>query len=372
VSDRFTIAIHPDVWPLFGHQNYSFSERWLDYLKSDGHITRLVDATKPDFFDRMLGCDGLLWWCAPVPPHAHYSRRMLLALNHAMPELICYPDWKTCWHADDKISQFYLLRTAGIPVPRTEVFWNKTDAIAFCEQAEYPLVLKLRTGYCSMNVRLLRNAREARKWIAALFETGLFALKEATPRARMILENLYDLAKLLTFGRVRKSSDGRDLHQSYIFVQEFIPGNDFDIRVTVIGAKAFAYRRWNRPDDFRASGSGLSDPNPAEINLDAVRFGFLVARRLRTQCLCVDLLRQGDRYLVSEISYFFGWRLRQPCPGYWEVGDDGELTWFNSIVNPELLILEDFLSILERKKSGATAVTAAPEQSNTNCHSERR
>jgi hypothetical protein len=351
VSDRFTIAVHPDVWPLFGHQHYSFAERWFEHLKSTGHVPRLVDATESDFFERLQGCDGLMWWFPPLPPHLRYAGRMLLALNHAAPQLTCYPDWRTCWHCDDKISQFYLLKAAGIPVPRTWVFWHYADATAFCENSNYPLVLKLSTGYCSIDVRLLRNAKEARAWIEALFGTGLFALKKATPRARLIRERAYDLLKLLTFGRLRTSSDGRDLHKNYLLVQEFIRENDFDIRITVIGVKAFAYRRWNRPKDFRASGSGITDCNPAEINLDAVRFAFFVARRLQTQCLCVDLLRREGSYLVSEISYFFGWRLKQPCPGYWELGENGKLKWFDSIIKPELLILEDFLSILARKHS---------------------
>ena len=362
---RFTIAVHPDVWPLYGEQGYSFSEQWLEHLEAAGHNTRRVDATTSDFFEKLQGCDGLMWWFPPLPPHMHYARRMLLALNHAMPRLTCYPNWQTCWHFDDKISQFYLLQAAGIPVPRTWVFWHDAEAIAFCERATYPLVLKLRTGSRSINVRLLQNANEARAWIEILFGSGVFAIRKATPRARLIRECTYDLLKLLTFGRLRAPSDGRDLQKNYLLVQEFISDNDFDIRITVVGRKAFAFRRWNRPNDFRASGSGMADYNPAEISHEAVRFGFLVARRLGTQCLCVDLLRQGDRYLVSEISYFFGWKGIKPCPGYWELSDSGELKWFDRIVQPELLMLEDFLFILAHKNSEFVAHPAPEDNTNS-------
>lgn len=47
--------------------------------------------------------------------------------------------------------------------------------------------------------------------------------------------------------------------KKYILFQEYLPDNEFDTRVTVIGNRAFAFRRFNRKKDFKASGSGEID-----------------------------------------------------------------------------------------------------------------
>lgn len=45
-------------------------------------------------------------------------------------------------------------------------------------------------------------------------------------------------------------------HKGYIYFQDFIPNNNYDTRVKVIGNRCAALRRYNRKNDFRASGSG--------------------------------------------------------------------------------------------------------------------
>ncbi len=44
--------------------------------------------------------------------------------------------------------------------------------------------------------------------------------------------------------------------KGYVYFQDFIPDNKFDIRIFVIGDKAYANLRKVRKNDFRASGSG--------------------------------------------------------------------------------------------------------------------
>ena len=41
----------------------------------------------------------------------------MAALEHGM-GIPVFPTWKTIWHFDDKIGQYYLLRAAGIPTCR--------------------------------------------------------------------------------------------------------------------------------------------------------------------------------------------------------------------------------------------------------------
>ena len=63
----------------------------------------------------------------------------------------------------------------------------------------------------------------------------------------------------------RLSGPRPESQRSYILWQEFIPDNQRDFRVTIIGRRyAFVFWRNNRPGDFRASGSGLIDYDVAD------------------------------------------------------------------------------------------------------------
>lgn len=95
-----------------------------------------------------------------------------------------------------------------------------------------------------------------------------------------------------------------DLQKGYLLIQEFLPDNSFDTCITVIGNRAFSSRRFNRPNDFRASGNGKIDWDRAQINLEieTIRLAFYVAQHLQTQSIAIDCLRRGDKYVITEIS----------------------------------------------------------------------
>jgi hypothetical protein len=246
---------------------------------------------------------------------------------------------------------------AGIPTARTWVFWERDRATEFCRTACYPLVIKLSSGIVSENVRLLRSFGEARYWIGRMFGSGLVALERPTVKGpRAAAGRVRRSLRLLLTGVPPGPGERSDLQKGYLLVQEFPPGNEFDTRVAVIGRRAFAFRRLNRPGDFRASGSGLREFEPAKIPPEAVRLAFRVAGRLRTQSLAVEALyRQGEVVLV-EISYYYESWLLHACPGHWELRgspEGGRLDWVEGQMRPEDAILEDFLTRVERRKTGA-------------------
>ena len=122
-------------------------------------------------------------------------------------------------------------------------------------------------------------------------------------------------------------------------------------RITVIGNRAFAFRRFNRPDDFRASGSGRRDEDPSQIDTDSVRLALRVAERLETQSVAVDVVYHGGTRVLTEISYYFEAWAVQACPGHWELrgtSSRGDLHWVEGHLAPEDAILEDFLSVVAR------------------------
>ena len=101
-----------------------------------------------------------MWWFAHLPVPRNFAKRLFPAIEHGL-KIPVFPGWNTYWHFDDKIAQNYLLQSAGIPIPNTEVFWRREEAIAFCRSAHYPLVIKLTSGITLENVLLLHTFTEA-------------------------------------------------------------------------------------------------------------------------------------------------------------------------------------------------------------------
>jgi hypothetical protein len=236
------------------------------------------------------------------------------------------------------------------------VFWFRGDAVKFCRQARFPMVIKLAGGITSENVRLLKSPEEAEYWIHRLFNEGTVSLERPTlggfAGAKKRVRNSL---RLLVKGLPPAPSRRSDLHLDYVLLQEFLPDNDHDTRVTVIGNRAFGFRRFNRPDDFRASGSGRIDWDHTKVDPAIVRLAFATARKLRSQSLAVDGMYRdgpgGREPVLVEISYYYeGWAIAE-CPGHWELRGEpetGELEWVPGHVRPQDAILDDFLALLDR------------------------
>lgn len=346
-----TVAVQPDHQLLTSGRYQSFSERWIGRLPGLGHQVRVVDLVRSDPLEQLAGTNALMWWFAHLPFPRNYARRLMAALNHGS-SFPTFPDFRTSWHFDDKVAQYYLLRTAGLPMPRTWVFWTQEDAREFCRSARYPLVLKLAGGITSTNVLMLATAKEAERWIRRLFGPGVTSLQQpSVRRPRSLVAGLVSSMNLVPSGQSRG-----DVQRGYFLVQEFLERNDYDTRAVAIGNRAYAYRRFNRPEDFRASGSGLRDPDRTKIDLDMVRLAFAAARSLGTQSIAVDGIYRGSEPVLTEVSYYYeGWILHEECQGHWVLHgapETGELEWKDERVRPEDAILDDFVAALSAGKGG--------------------
>jgi len=349
----WTIAIQPDDYtnPSVGKPDAS-SPRWAELLQTAGHQVRWVDVYQPDILQQLQGCHGFMWRWGHCGGMYRVARRLLPVIEREL-GLPTYPDQNTCWHYDDKIAQWYLLSAAGIPVPTTWVWYDERHAIEWARTAIYPLVLKLWGGAASTNVRLITSFEEAKFHIAKLFDNGVYSLDDMFSKPwKWGIQRFRSAVKLALTGiPPRIPWGGWELHKSYVFFQEFLPNNDFDTRVTVIGNRAFAFRRFNRDNDFRASGSGKIDYNPQAVDPAFIRLAFTVASKLKTQSCAIDGLYDGKEPVVGEISYtYVSWAIHD-CPGHWELDglpQTGNLVWKEGRMWPEEAQIQDFLERLAR------------------------
>jgi len=328
----------------------SFSDRWITYCTDNGIPFRRVNCLASDIMSQCEGLDGLLWhWAHGIPSDLLVARQIIAALMTK--NIVVFPNVATCWHYDDKVAQKYLLEAIGAPLIPTWIFTNQSDALRWIKTASFPKVFKLRCGAGSSNVRLVRSRNEAIALCRRAFGPGFPAVSGYLTDVRTRIRKTKITRDFwMKIGRAPKSIlNGivlqRQMHRErgYIYFQEFLPDNAFDTRITVIGDRAFGFMRANRPNDFRASGSGSIFYEPSKIDPRCVTIAFQVADQIGTQSLAFDFLFNSQHEpLIGEISYCYIPAAVQTCAGQW----DRQGIWHTGHLWPQDRIIEDVLTAI--------------------------
>jgi hypothetical protein len=329
------------------HRKGSYSDRWVAYCEEQGIPYKIVNCLASDIIQQLADASGLLWeWTLNDPSEQLIARQLLRAVE-AM-GIPVFPNTSTCWHYNDKIGQKYLLEAIGAALVPTYVFYNLADALCWIERASFPKVFKLSKGAGSQNVRLVHTAHEARGLTKQAMNKGFSPVpgytQDAQKRFRSARKRGYLFEALrrmpAVLAKIRQLKRDVVPERGYVYFQDFIPGQDFDTRVTIIGDRAFAYTRNVRPRDFRASGSGDINYDVERINMGCVRTAFEVAQKIGSQSLAFDfVLDEKRRPLILEVSYCYIAQLVYACQGHW----DEQLNWHTGHMWPQDAILTDFI-----------------------------
>lgn len=317
------VAIH--------HSPGSFSEIWIKYCQEQSVSYKIVNAYDSDIISQIEDCNVFMW-------HHHHSnyrdalfaKQLLFSLEQS--GKLVFPDCKTGWHFDDKLGQKYLFEALGIQAAPAWAFYDKTSAIAWAKGASYPKVFKLRSGAGSSNVKLVRSFGEACGLIKKAFGKGFLQnrgwdyVKESYAQFRA--RNKSFLSFFRSCGRLFFVNEFTRMHapeKGYIYFQDFVPNEGYDVRITVVGNRAIAFRRLVRQNDFRASASGFpiwdNENTPATI-LEAA---FALQKVMDAQTVSVDyvLSKTDGTPFVVEVSYGFGFpreagtSIPNTPTGYW-------------------------------------------------------
>lgn len=318
------------------HSKGLFSERWIAYCEANSINYKLVDCYGSDIIKQLSDCDALMWHFNHQSPKACKFAKQLLFSVQASGKKV-FPDYNTVWHFDDKVGQKYLLEAIDAPLAPSYVFYSKKDSLEWAARTDYPKVFKLRGGAGSEHVRMVRSNSEATRLINKAFGRGFKQydawnnLKERYRKYSLGKTDLWDVTKgILRLAHTTEYArvSGREI--GYVYFQNFIPGNDHDIRVVVIDNKAFAIKRMVRKNDFRASGSGSILYEKVHFDDDTIRLAFEVSEKLRAQCMTYDFVYFNGIPQIVEISYGFAMEGYDDCTGYW----GKNMTWNNGKFNP--------------------------------------
>jgi glutathione synthase/RimK-type ligase-like ATP-grasp enzyme len=335
------IAIH--------HRIGSFSEAWINYCKENNINYKIVNCYLNDIIVQLEGCDALMWH------HTHADYRDVLFANKLLfaveaMGIAVFPNFKTTWHFDDKVGQKYLLESVNAPLVPSYVFYDKKSALLWAKEALYPKVFKLRGGAGASNVKLVKSYSHCKRLINKAFSGGFSVFNNWKYFSERYFQFIAGKDSFLSVmkGLVRifiptDLSKMQGKEKGYIYFQEFIPNNSFDVRLIVIDDKAYGMKRLNRENDFRASGSNsfVYDELPEEL----LRIGFDVSHKLQLQTAAFDFIFDSyNQPLIVEVSFGYGTKGSSLCPGYW----DKDCNWHKGNFNPHGWMVENVIKEIQK------------------------
>lgn len=208
----------------------------------------------------------------------------------------------------------------------SNVFGTYEELLQFVEEKliDYPLVLKKSTGALSRNVLLVNTTSELKRKAKKLFQKDSLKMR---------------LIEYLRRIRHKHNYSGESLLRDKILVQKFISSISFDYKVLVYGNKCFVLKRNNRPNDFRASGSGLFEYQK-EISHDLLEEAFQTRIILKSPQLSVDIAeKDGKQYIFEFQALYFGTKTIEFAPFYFQRNIDS--SW--ELIEQTVLLEKEFV-----------------------------
>src|SRR5664279_4167064 len=276
----------------------SFSDRWIKYCDENQVSYKLVNCYDYDIVAQLNDCDGLMWhWNQNDYKAALFARQLTLSLEKK--GIKVFPNVNTAWHHDDKLGQKYLLESIDAPLVKSYVFFSKKDAMDWLDTTTFPKVFKLRGGAGSVNVSLAKTKDKAKSLINTAFGKGFshidrfsrlkdrFWVLKRDKNKSAIRGVLSGFARIVIPTEVEKFSHNE---KGYIYFQDFLPANEYDTRLVVIGNRCFGVRRYCRKGDFRASGSGIKAYEPELFDKSSIDIAFKITKKLKAQSVAFDFI----------------------------------------------------------------------------------
>ena len=272
-----------------------------------------LDINNFDFWEKIKSCDFFLAKFAQIDDDLHLMSEIVPIINLYL-KIPCFPNYNTVWHYDDKVRQYYLLKQFDFPVVESYIFWDKKRALDWAESINYPVVFKLKGGAGSVNVSLVKSKRVAKKIVRKSFGKGIhpywYALYGKFKAFNWDYQKIFKYFLRPYYKQYFKDANAfpnYSRHKNYVYFQKYMPNNDYDTRVAILGKRAWAFKRFNRKNDFRASGSNMYDTRRDQINKQMIHIAFDVSEKLGFQSMAFDFVyNENKEPVILEISYTYG------------------------------------------------------------------
>ena len=259
---------------------------------------KLIEVDRDGWMEALRGCGLFIWRPTMGDPSEMAEIRTKIPFIEAM-GIPCFPNSKMLWLYDDKIRETFFLRAHGYPTPATFVSFSEAESRAHLAAAAYPLVAKTHMGASASGVVLLKTEAEALRLIKGVFR------KETLFEKAMEKYHYIPKLKKGDFLLERKHRY-LDTCPRYFYAQAFIK-TDEDWRITTLGRDLVSvFVRRNRPDDFRASGSGRWEMvDLADLPAEACDLALEISNRHGFTSMAYDFMKAPEGWVIGEISMTF-------------------------------------------------------------------
>jgi glutathione synthase/RimK-type ligase-like ATP-grasp enzyme len=263
-----------------------------------GLEARSVPVASHGWMEAVKAVDVFVWRPRMGDPSEMAEIRTKIPLIEAM-GIPCFPNSLMLWLYDDKIRETLFLKAHGHPVPETFISFSEAEARTYLDGATYPLIAKTHMGASASGVVRLRDRAAALELLKGIFRPQSLMEK--------VMEKYHYLPRMAK-GDFLLSRKYRYLNAcpSYIYAQEFIE-TDSDWRITTLGTDLLSvFVRRNRPDDFRASGSGLWEMvEPEDLPAEACDLALEISNRHGFTSMAYDFMLGPKGWVIGEISMTF-------------------------------------------------------------------
>ena len=248
--------------------------RWTKYrrfLETNGIPHEIYDLHAHDWIEKAAPLDAVINVVSNDLDRLEETRVKYHFLERTLGKR-CYPSADQVLLYENKSLEAFIAEGCGLPFAKTYISHSREDALAMIEAAPYPLVSKIDHSSGSLGVELVPDVRGASRIVRQAF-----------------------------------SRAGRKVHvpwrrqKGYVYFQEFVPNDGFDIRVILVGDRAFGYYRRVPKGDFRASG--MNTVERRGLPEEAIRVALEVQRHVDSPQLVVDMVHGLDgRFVIVEYS----------------------------------------------------------------------
>lgn len=307
------------------HTN-SWNKFWREAAANDGIEYSEVDLFRVSAIETLKDYDVLLWHFDNYSYEDMLEARSILYAAENM-GLKVFPGFSEAWHFDDKIAEMYALQAAGARIPKSHVYYDIDTLKQAIDKKiiSFPVIAKLRTGSGSHNVKQIHNEKQLIKYANVMFSVGLSpapSLLYKTSSNIRSVKGKQDFIKrfkrIPEFLRNLKSANKFPNEKGYVYLQDFIPNDGYDLKVVVCGDKLSGLNRPVRSYDFRASGGGAVQYNQSLFSTKVIDLAFETAKRLNVKCVGFDMVidQHTQEPYIIEMSYGFSNQAIMGMGGY--------------------------------------------------------
>ena len=342
------IAIHQNK-KKFDHTSL-WNDSWINYCEEKQIQYEIVDCYQSDIIGQLKKFDCLLWHFSNYSYSDMLFARSILYSAKQM-GLKVFPDFNDSWHFDDKIAETYILQAISAPIPQSYIFHLSEDLKLWIEQFDkYPLVAKLKSGSGSHNVKIIKSKNELLSYAKRMFGKGYNPCPNVFYKVKSNYQSskgnnsllMSRIKRIPEFYRTWKNAKQFPNEKGYVFLQEFIKNDGFDLKIVVVGDKLGYFARHIRKNDFRASGGGDIYYDNSLITKDIIDSAFKTIDILGSQCIGFDYVFDNKKKIgiIVEMSYGFAHNSIIHSNGYF----DREGIWHDEPFDAPKEILKKLLT----------------------------